>query len=154
RPFLSTRRACPPPYRSRSSSFRACRPSSPLFPYTTLFRSVFGAKAGGFFFIVFGIITLISATTSINAMWVYGPYDPSPVSAGSQPDWYMLWTDGGLRLIPGWEFTIFGYVISLNMLIPMAIYGGLLAFLALYPFIESWVTGDDREHHLADKPYN
>jgi ubiquinol-cytochrome c reductase cytochrome b subunit len=115
---------------------------------------VFGAKAGGFFFLVFGIITLISATTSINAMWVYGPYDPSPVSAGSQPDWYMLWTDGGLRLIPGWEFTIFGYVISLNMLIPFAVYGGLLGFLALYPFLEAWVTGDEREHHLADKPYN
>ncbi|WP_114856326.1 cytochrome bc complex cytochrome b subunit [Brachybacterium sp. YJGR34] len=115
---------------------------------------VYAAKAGGFFFLVFGIITLISATTAINAVWVYGPYDPSPVSAGSQPDWYMLWTDGGLRLIPGWEFTIFGYVISLNMLIPMAIYGALLAVLALYPFIEAWVTGDDREHHVLDLPYN
>ena len=119
----------------------------PVFP-------VYAAKAGGFFFLVFGIITLISATTSINAVWVYGPYDPSPVSAGSQPDWYMLWTDGGLRLIPGWEFTIFGYVISLNMLIPMALYGLMLAVLALYPFIEAWVTGDDREHHLNDLPYN
>jgi ubiquinol-cytochrome c reductase cytochrome b subunit len=119
----------------------------PVFP-------VYAAKAGGFFFLVFGIITLISATTSINAVWVYGPYDPSPVSAGSQPDWYMLWTDGGLRLIPGWEFTIFGYVISLNMLIPMAVYGALLAVLALYPFLEAWVTGDDREHHLNDLPYN
>ncbi|MCL6423481.1 cytochrome bc complex cytochrome b subunit [Brachybacterium sp. JHP9] len=119
----------------------------PLFP-------VYTAKAGGFFFLVFGIIALVSATTAINGVWIYGPYDPSPVSAGSQPDWYMLWTDGGLRLIPGWEFTIFGYVISLNMLIPMAIYGALLAFLALYPFIESWVTGDDREHHVLDLPYN
>ncbi|PMC75756.1 cytochrome bc complex cytochrome b subunit [Brachybacterium sp. UMB0905] len=119
----------------------------PVFP-------VYAAKAGGFFFLVFGVITLISATTSINAMWIYGPYDPSPVSAGSQPDWYMLWTDGGLRLIPGWEFTIFGYPISLNMLIPMAVYGALLGFLALYPFIEAWVTGDDREHHLNDLPYN
>ncbi|WP_394214748.1 cytochrome bc complex cytochrome b subunit [Brachybacterium vulturis] len=119
----------------------------PVFP-------VYAAKAGGFFFLVFGVITLISATTSINAVWVYGPYDPSPVSAGSQPDWYMLWTDGGLRLIPGWEFTIFGYVISLNMLIPFAVYGLLLASLALYPFIEAWVTGDDREHHLNDLPYN
>ena len=115
---------------------------------------VYTAKAGGFFFLVFGIITLISATTSINAVWVYGPYDPSPVSAGSQPDWYMLWTDGGLRLMPGWEFTIFGYVISLNMLIPFAVYGALLGFLALYPFLESWVTGDDREHHVLDLPYN
>lgn len=119
----------------------------PVFP-------VYAAKAGGFFFLVFGVITLISATTAINGVWVYGPYDPSPVSAGSQPDWYMLWTDGGLRLIPGWEFTIFGYVISLNMLIPMGIYGALLGSLALYPFIESWVTGDDREHHLLDLPYN
>src|SRR5699024_8477230 len=119
----------------------------PVFP-------VYAAKAGGFFFLVFGIITLISATTSINAVWVYGPYDPSPVSAGSQPDWYMLWTDGGLRLIPGWESTIFGYVLSWNMLIPFAVYGLLLASLALYPFIEAWVTGDDREHHLNDLPYN
>ena len=119
----------------------------PVFP-------VYAAKAGGFFFLVFGIITLISATTSINGVWNYGPYDPSPVSAGSQPDWYMLWTDGGLRLIPGWESTIFGYVLSWNMLIPMAVYGLLLGVLALYPFIEALVTGDDREHHLNDLPYN
>ncbi len=119
----------------------------PLFP-------VYTAKAGGFFFMVFGVIALISATTSINGVWSYGPYDPSPVSAGSQPDWYMLWTDGGLRLIPGWEFTIFGYIISLNMLIPMVFYGLFLAFLAFYPFIEQWVTGDDREHHVLDLPYN
>ncbi len=119
----------------------------PLFP-------VYTAKAGGFFFLVFGVISLIAATTSINAVWIYGPYDPSPVSAGSQPDWYMLFTDGGLRLIPGWESTIFGYVFSWNMLIPMAFYGAFLAFLAFYPFIEAWVTGDDREHHVLDLPYN
>ncbi|MGO1982083.1 cytochrome bc1 complex cytochrome b subunit [Brachybacterium alimentarium] len=119
----------------------------PVFP-------VYAAKAGGFFFLVFGIITLISATTAINGVWVYGPYDPSPVSAGSQPDWYMLWTDGGLRLMPGWEFTIFGYVVSLNMLIPFVVYGALLGFMAVYPFLEAWVTGDDREHHLNDLPYN
>lgn len=119
----------------------------PLFP-------VYTAKAGGFFFLVFGVITLIAATTSINAVWVYGPYDPSPVSAGSQPDWYMLFTDGGLRLIPGWESTIFGYVFSWNMLIPMMFYGAMLGFLALYPFLEAWVTGDDREHHVLDLPYN
>lgn len=119
----------------------------PLFP-------VYTAKAGGFFFLVFGIIALVSATTSINAIWVYGPYDPSPVSAGSQPDWYMLFPDGGLRLMPGWESTIFGYTFSWNMLIPMAVYGLFLGSLALYPFIEAWVTGDDREHHLLDLPYN
>ncbi|GAB2544815.1 cytochrome bc1 complex cytochrome b subunit [Brachybacterium huguangmaarense] len=119
----------------------------PLFP-------VYTAKAGGFFFLVSGILCLLAATTAINPVWNYGPYDPSPVSAGSQPDWYMLFTDGGLRLMPGWESTIFGYVFSWNMLIPLAFYGAFLAFLALYPFIEAWVTGDDREHHVLDLPYN
>ncbi|MBV7432099.1 cytochrome bc1 complex cytochrome b subunit [Dermabacteraceae bacterium P13115] len=119
----------------------------PLFP-------VYTAKAGGFFFIVFGVIALISATTAMNPVWVYGPYDPSPVSAGSQPDWYMLFTDGGLRLMPGWESTIFGYTFSWNMLLPMGFYGLFLGSLAFYPFIEAWVTGDKREHHVLDLPYN
>lgn len=120
----------------------------PLFP-------VYTAKAGGFFFIVFGVIALIGATTAINPVWNYGPYDPSPVSAGSQPDWYMLFLEGTLRLMPGWEFTIFGYPISMNIIVPGMIVPGLMfTFLAAYPFIEQWVTGDDREHHLLDLPYN
>ncbi len=67
---------------------------------------VYAAKAGGFFFIVFGVIALMSAILQINPIWGYGPYDPSPVTAGSQPDWYMGFADGGLRITPSWlEFT-------------------------------------------------
>ncbi len=62
---------------------------------------VYAAKAGGFFFIVFGIISLIAALVQINPIWAYGPYDPSAVTAGSQPDWYMGFADGALRLLPG-----------------------------------------------------
>ena len=52
----------------------------------------------------------------INPIWSYGPYDPSPVTAGSQPDWYMGFADGALRLLPGWlEFSAFGYTLSLNI---------------------------------------
>ena len=47
------------------------------------------AKAGGFFFIVFGVTALMGGLLSINPVWRYGPYDPSKVTAGSQPDWYM-----------------------------------------------------------------
>ena len=62
---------------------------------------VYAAKAGGFFFIVFGVLALISALVQINPIWAYGPYDPSAVTAGSQPDWYMGFADGALRLLPG-----------------------------------------------------
>ena len=68
---------------------------------------VYAAKAGGFFFIVFGVIVLIASFFTINPIWNYGPYDPSPVSAGTQPDWYIGFADGALRLVPaGWEFVL------------------------------------------------
>ena len=64
---------------------------------------VYAAKAGGFFFIVFGVTALMGGLLSINPVWKYGPYDPSKVTAGSQPDWYMGWPDGALRIMPGME---------------------------------------------------
>jgi ubiquinol-cytochrome c reductase cytochrome b subunit len=117
---------------------------------------VYAAKAGGFFFVVFGIITFVAATVQINPIWNYGPYDPSPVSAGTQPDWYIGWIDGGLRLMPGWvEFSLLGFTVSLNVLIPALIVPAVVVLLlVIYPFLEAWVTGDKREHHLLDRPRN
>ena len=116
---------------------------------------VFAAKAGGFFFIIFGVIVLIAATFQINPVWVYGPYDPSPVSAGTQPDWYIGFADGALRLVPpGWEIEFLGFTLSLNILIPLLVLPVFLGAVALYPFIEAWITGDKREHHMADRPRN
>ena len=117
---------------------------------------VYVAKAGGFFFIVFGVIALISAVVTINPIWAYGPYDPSPVTAGSQPDWYMGFADGALRLLPGFlEFEAFGFTFSMNIfpgslvLLPV-----MWTIIGVYPFVEAWVTGDKREHHLLDRPRN
>ncbi|MEN0130068.1 MAG: cytochrome bc complex cytochrome b subunit [Brevundimonas sp.] len=122
----------------------------PLFP-------IYVAKAGGYFFTVFGVIALMAATMSINPVWNYGPYDPSPVSAGAQPDWYMLFLEGSLRLMPGGaEFVTWGgYTVSLNVIIPaMVVPGILFTLLAIYPFVEAAVTGDKREHHVLDRPRN
>jgi ubiquinol-cytochrome c reductase cytochrome b subunit len=117
---------------------------------------VYIAKAGGFFFIVFGVIALISALVQINPIWGYGPYDPSPVTAGSQPDWYMGFADGALRLLPGWlEISAFGFTLSLNIALGALVLLPLVyTVLGIYPFVERWVTGDDREHHLLDRPRN
>ena len=57
---------------------------------------VYMAKAGGFFFMVFGVVALMGGLLSINPVWKFGPYDPTKVTAGSQPDWYMGWPDGAL----------------------------------------------------------
>ncbi len=117
---------------------------------------VYMAKAGGFFFIVFGITALISALVSINPVWVFGPYDPTQVTAGSQPDFYMWFSDGALRLLPGWlEFVAFGKTWSFNIFLGSLVLLPLVWIVAgAYPFVESWVTGDKREHHLLDRPRN
>ncbi len=118
---------------------------------------VFATKMVGNFFIVFGVLALMGGTMAINNVWNYGPYDPSLVSAGAQPDWYMLFLEGSLRLMPGQgtEWVIFGYTLSLNVLIPAVVIPGLLfTFLFVYPFLEAKVTGDHREHHVLDRPRN
>jgi ubiquinol-cytochrome c reductase cytochrome b subunit len=116
---------------------------------------VYVAKAGGFFFIVFGVIMLIAATFTINPVWNYGGYDPSPVSAGTQPDWYIGFLDGALRLAPTHlEVHAGGVTWAWNILLPMIVGVGFLVVVALYPFLEAWVTGDKREHHVLDRPRN
>lgn len=116
---------------------------------------IYMAKAGGFFFVVFGITVLIAALVTINPVWLYGPYTPSQVTAGSQPDWYIGWLDGAVRLTPNLETNWFGYTFSWNILIPALIIPGIMfTALGLYPWIEAWATGDKREHHLLDRPRN
>jgi ubiquinol-cytochrome c reductase cytochrome b subunit len=116
---------------------------------------VYMAKAGGFFFMVFGVTAGMAALLSINPIWKYGPYDPSKVTAGSQPDWYMGIAEGLLRIMPNWETHIWGVTISWNVMIPgqilpFALFGAIIG----WPFLEAWVTGDKREHHLLQRPRN
>ena len=99
---------------------------------------VYAAKAGGFFFIVFGVTALMGGLLAINPVWKYGPYDPSKVTAGSQPDWYMGWPDGALRIMPGWETHLLGHTLSWNILLPIIVLPGLMfTILLMLPFLEA-----------------
>ncbi|GAA2725088.1 MULTISPECIES: cytochrome bc complex cytochrome b subunit [Streptomyces] len=115
---------------------------------------VYMAKAGGFFFLVFGVIAAIAAIATINPIWAMGPYRPDQVSTGAQPDWYMGFAEGLIRVMPGWEINVWGHTFVLGVFIPLVIFPLVLGAIAVYPFIESWVTGDKREHHLLDRPRN
>lgn len=115
---------------------------------------VYMAKAGGFFFLVFGVIAAIAAIASINPIWALGPYRPDHVSTGAQPDWYMGFSEGLIRAMPGWEINLWGHTLVLGVFVPLVIFPLVLAAIAVYPFIESWVTGDKREHHILDRPRN
>ena len=53
---------------------------------------VFAVKSGAFFAMIVGVLGLMGGLLQINPIWLIGPYKPSQVAAGSQPDFYMLWT--------------------------------------------------------------
>ncbi|MDG4865187.1 ubiquinol-cytochrome c reductase cytochrome b subunit [Streptomyces sp. T-3] len=115
---------------------------------------VYAAKAGGFFFLVAGVLAVMAAVATINPVWVYGPYRADQISQGSQPDWYMGFLEGALRAFPAWEFTLPGdYTVNLGVLIPAVVLPGLMAtVIGGWPFLEAWITGDRRERHLLDRP--
>jgi len=119
---------------------------APAFPY-------FAAKTGAFFMFVFGFLALLSTFAQINPIWLYGPYNPAQISAGSQPDFYMGILEGSLRLMPAWQVSWWGYTIDWGVLIPMLVPLGIIfTGLAVWPFLEQWITGDKREHHVLDRP--
>lgn len=112
---------------------------------------VFATKAIGMGLFTAGVLALMSGLTTINAIWNLGPYNPSQVSAGSQPDVYMLWTDGLARVMPAWELYLGSYTIPGAFWV-MLVAGGMVGLLMAYPWIEKWATGDDAHHNLLQRP--
>ncbi|PWI16878.1 ubiquinol-cytochrome c reductase cytochrome b subunit [Streptomyces sp. Act143] len=119
----------------------------PLFPH-------FAATSAGLSVIVLGVLSLLGGLAQINPVWTYGPYRPDQASTGSQPDWYVGFLEGALRLVPPWETAVAGHTIMWNVLLPAVVLPALL-FLVLYayPFVEQRLTGErHEEHHLCDRP--
>lgn len=113
---------------------------------------VFAMKGGAFFAFTFGILALMGGLLQINPIWNIGPYNPAQVSAGSQPDFYMMWTDGMARLWPAWEIYLFDrYTIPAVFAVAL-IMGIVFALLIAYPWIEKKFTGDDAHHNLLQRP--
>ncbi|AGE36806.1 MULTISPECIES: cytochrome b [Corynebacterium] len=112
---------------------------------------VFGVKAASFGLITFGVVALLAGVFQINGIWNIGPYNPSQVSAGSQPDVYMLWTDGAARVMPAWELYLGNYTIASVFWVALLL-GLLVALLIAYPWIEQKMTGDTAHHNLLQRP--
>lgn len=122
---------------------------TPMFPG-------FAIKAGGFFFFVFAVLTALSAFVQINPIHLFGPFTPTSITSGLQPDWYMGFMEGALRIFPNWfDFSIAGYAVPTGVLVPgLVIPGAVFGALLLWPFVEQWISGDKRHHNVADRPRN
>jgi ubiquinol-cytochrome c reductase cytochrome b subunit len=112
---------------------------------------VFAVKSGAFFAVTTGILGLMGGLLQINPIWNLGPYKPSQVSAGSQPDFYMMWPDGLQRLWPAWELYIGHHTVPAPAAVAL-IMGVVFVLLTIYPFLEKWFSGDRAHHNLLQRP--
>ncbi|OBF23770.1 cytochrome bc complex cytochrome b subunit [Mycobacterium sp. ACS4331] len=112
---------------------------------------VFAVKSGAFFAMVTGILGLMGGLLQINPIWDLGPYRPSQISAGSQPDFYMMWTEGLARIFPPWELYPFGHTVPASTWVAL-IMGLVFGLLIAWPFLEKKFTGDYAHHNLLQRP--
>ena len=119
---------------------------NPMWPGYAL-RSI------GLLFLVSAVIVALGGLIQINPIWQWGPYDINRSTNGAQPDWYLGWLIGALRLTPPVELRIGDLT-----LIPNPFWGGVLfptvvfTIALAYPFIERRLARDHRVHHLLDRP--
>ncbi|GAB2970407.1 cytochrome bc1 complex cytochrome b subunit [Saccharothrix stipae] len=113
---------------------------------------VFAAKGGGFFAVVVAVTAIMGGVFQINPIWNFGPYNAAQVSAGVQPDWYMGWTDGLIRLWPAWELYLGNYTVPAAFLPFMLGLPLLTGLAAVYPWIERKMTKDYAHHNLLQRP--
>ena len=118
----------------------------PLFPGQA-------PRSLGLFMAVCGVLFLLGGLAQINPIWLWGPYHTYSSTNGAQPDWYLGWLIGALRIMPGWDLVVDGYT-----LVPNPFWGGVLfpgivfGFLASWPLVERRVTGDFGYHNVLDRP--
>ncbi|WP_067480387.1 cytochrome bc1 complex cytochrome b subunit [Nocardia amamiensis] len=112
---------------------------------------VFSLDQSAFFMFTLATVSFMGGLFQINPVWNLGPYNPSQVSAGSQPDFYLMWTDGMARLMPPWELYIGNYTVPAAFWVALAM-GLVLLVLIVYPWIEKRLSRDTAHHNLLQRP--
>jgi ubiquinol-cytochrome c reductase cytochrome b subunit len=116
---------------------------------------IFMVKTGALFFFTFAVLAVLGTVAQINPIWLYTPYNPVNVSSLSQPDFYIGFLEGTLRIMPGIESSLAGHTFMWNIFLPaVAFPAGFFLVMGLYPALEQWATGDKRDHQLLDRPRN
>ena len=118
---------------------------SPLWP-SYLYKST------GLFFMVFAVVLFLGALVQIDPFWLYGPFHAYAQTDATQPDWYIGWLEGALRIWPNWEITFPGHLIPEQFFPAVFLPACTWLLLWIVPFADRWLTGDKREHHLLARP--
>ena len=107
----------------------------------------------GLLFAVAAVLFLLGGLVQINPIWLWGPYETALGTNGAQPDWYLGWLIGGLRLVPGFDVVIGDKTVVANpfwggALFPLVV----VAILAAWPWLDRMISGDREVRNVLDRP--
>jgi ubiquinol-cytochrome c reductase cytochrome b subunit len=107
----------------------------------------------GLMIAVAGVLVLLGGLVQINPVWLWGPYHVYDGTNGAQPDWYLGWLIGALRLVPSFDVVVWNRTLVPNpfwggVLFPLVVMGALM----LWPWLERRATGDRRAHNVLQRP--
>ena len=112
----------------------------------------YALRTTGYLFLVAGVLTVLGGFVQINPVWLFGPYHPWDATTAAQPDWYMGWLEGSVRMFPGWDVRIAGIYIP-GLFWPAAILPGLVfGILFLWPWVDAVGSGDNEFHNVLVRP--
>lgn len=112
------------------------------------------AKSLGLFLVVFAVVSALGGLAQIDPVWIYGPYQPADIMAGAQPDWYLGWVEGAMRLFPGINLHL-GHWLVPELFFPAVLMPTLvIGALYLYPFLEKLFSRDKGDQNVLRLPYD
>jgi ubiquinol-cytochrome c reductase cytochrome b subunit len=112
----------------------------------------YALKTVGLAALVGGVLIAAGSLLEIAPLWINGPFDPTAATVPAQPDWYLAWVEGALRILPAADLTVWGREIPGPFLVGVALPVALFALLYAWPFLEERIVGDRGGHHLLDRP--
>jgi ubiquinol-cytochrome c reductase cytochrome b subunit len=113
----------------------------------------YALRSIGLLLVVSGVLFLLGGLVQINPIWQWGPYEPYLSTNGAQPDWYIGWLIGALRLMPPLEVQLGSFTV-----VPSPFWGGALFPSIVFGVLYAWpalarrLVDDRRRHNLLERP--
>jgi ubiquinol-cytochrome c reductase cytochrome b subunit len=112
----------------------------------------YATRSTALFCAILAVLFALGGLVQINPIWLYGPFEPSQVSSPAQPDWYIGWVEGALRMYPPWELRVLGHLVPDPFVPAVLVPGATFLLLYLWPFLEQRLARDTAAHQLLDRP--
>jgi ubiquinol-cytochrome c reductase cytochrome b subunit len=98
----------------------------------------------------------VLAASAVLVPWaditLQGPYVPGEIGNNAQPEWYLFWLEGALRIFPPLEVSLLGTTISAAFVSGALLPGLVIGTLVLYPFLERRVYALEGDWHVLQNP--